>query len=303
MPRPSRRVAVALSLVVGLSALARAPEAEAQRAAQRSGGTQSLITTGRQQYDDLQYEEAVQSLSAALIRGVDAPEQERDIFELLGLSYLALSRNEEAEGAFRRLLARVPTHQLAPSLAPRVRSFFDDVRRRWEAAGRPGLVQANRPPEVQQPVTIEHRSPAEHTRFTDLTLEASMTDPGRRAAGLVLAWRPGSVGLFRRQPTAPAGPGFAARIPGESVAPPVLEYYFEAVDPNGLAVAARGDAFAPLRVVVPEAPRASITSRWWFWTGAAVLVAGAVVGTYFLVADDGGTAPAPAQLRINVAGD
>ncbi len=288
-----------------LSAVALPRAGWAQQTPGASTPASRLVATGRQQYDELQYEEAVQSLSAALIRGGDAPAQELEIYELLGLSYLALSRNEEAEGAFRRLLGRSPTHQLAPSLAPRVRTFFEEVRQRWVAAGRPGLVQVDRPPTVQRPVTIEHRSPAEHPRFTDLTLDASMTDPDRRAAGLVLAWRPGSVGLFRRQPTARAGAGYAARIPGESVAPPVLEYYFEAVDPNGLAVASRGDAFAPLRVVVPAPPRASITSRWWFWTGAAVLVAGVAVGTYFVVAggDGPGTAPTPAQLRINVAGD
>jgi len=295
-------VVVGLSLLLGLSAVSLPRSAWAQRAA---GSATGLVATGRQQYDDLQYEEALQSLSAALIRGAEGPTQELEIYELLGLSYLALSRNEEAEGAFRRLLVRAPAHQLAPSLAPRVRAFFDEVRQRWEAAGRPGLVQVNQPAPVQRPVTIEHRSPAEHPRLTDLTLEASMTDPDARAAGLVLAWRPGSAGLFRRQPTARAGGGFAANIAGESVVPPVLEYYFEAVDPNGLAVASRGDAFAPLRVVVPEARSTSITSRWWFWTGAAVLVAGAVVGTYFAVSgDDGpGTGPAPAQLRINVAGD
>lgn len=33
----------------------------------------------------------------------------------------------------------------------------------------------------------------------------------------------------------------------------MVEYYLEAVDPRGIAVASRGDSFAPLRVVVPRA--------------------------------------------------
>jgi hypothetical protein len=72
-------------------------------------------------------------------------------------------------------------------------------------------------------------------------------------------------------------------VPAADVRSPAVEYYLEAVDENHIAVAARGDAFAPLRVVVPEAERPSIFSQWWFWTAAGVVVAGVAVGTYFVV--------------------
>jgi tetratricopeptide (TPR) repeat protein len=257
----------------------------------------ALVQAGRAQYENLQFEEAIQTLSAAIIRRGNTPAQEAQIYEYLALSYLALSRDDEAEGAFRLMLTRDPERRLDASVAPRIVEFFNRVRDRWVAEGRPGLVQANAPARALRPITIQHASPPQHARNTDLELSASITDPDRRSAGLVLAWRPGSRGLFRRSTAQHRGGTFTATIPGAEVRPPFVEYYLEAVDENGIAVAARGDAYAPLRVVVPAPESPSVFTRWWFWTGAAVLVAGVAVGSYFLFRDTGED---PARLTINL---
>ncbi len=262
----------------------------------------TLVQTGHAQYDNLQYEEAIQTLSAAIIRRGNTPAQEVQIYELLGLSYLALARNDEAEGAFRLALAREPGHALDPNLAPRVLEFYSGVRQRWIAEGRPGMPRPSEAAHVPVPVVIEHRSPPTQDRGNALELTANVVDPDRRAAGLVLAWRQGSRGLFHRVSARGAGGAFSATVPGTDVRPPVLEYYLEAVDPNGIAVTSRGDAFAPLRVVVPADVASPIWSRWWFWTGAAVVVTGVAVLTYFLVSSSN-SSPGPAQLTINVTGN
>lgn len=267
----------------------------------QSGGNVQLVATGRQQFDDLRYEEAVQTLSAALLRRGNTPAQEVTIYELLGLSYLALNRDEESEGAFRLMLAREPEHSLEAGQAPRVRDFYQAVRERWARDGRPGLARASDGARAERPVTIDHRSPAQQTAGVVLTLTAQITDPDRRAEALVLAYRPGSRGLFRRLRTSRSAGVFSASIPPEEVRPPVVEYYLEAVDPRGIAVSSRGDAFAPLRVVVPQAEATPITSRWWFWTGAAAVLAGVAVGTYFAVS--GSSEPEPARLTITVRGE
>ena len=267
----------------------------------QSGSNVTLVTTGRQQFDDLRYEEAVQTLSAALLRRGNTPAQEVTIYELLALSYLALNRDEESEGAFRLMLARDPEHPLDAGQAPRIRDFYRRGVERWVRDGRPGVARASEGAPVERPVTIDHRSPAQQTAGVLLTLTAQITDPDRRAEALVLAYRPGSRGLFRRMRTSRSAGVFSASIPSEEVRPPVVEYYFEAVDPSGIAVASRGDAFAPLRVVVPQAEATPITSRWWFWTGAAAVLAGVAVGTYFAVS--GSSEPAPARLTITVRGE
>lgn len=298
--RPSRAAHVAC-LTCALLTAAAPTTAYAQRAAAQGAANNALLRSGQEQYDDLRYEEAIQTLSAAIIRRGNTPEIEIQIYELLALSYLALNRNDEAEGAFRLMLARAPERSLSNDLAPRIRQFFDTVKQRWIADGRPGVarpVQGIAPPPVVTSVAIEHRSPAQQERNRALGLTARVDDPGSRVARLVLAYRAGANGIFRRMDASRTRPGgdFHAEIPGESVRPPALEYYFEAVDTNGVPVQSRGDALAPLRVVVPE-PRGI---PWWTWVivGVGVVAVGAGITGAVL-----GTRSSPAQLTISVVGE
>ncbi|MDB4929129.1 MAG: Tetratricopeptide repeat protein, partial [Myxococcaceae bacterium] len=119
-----------LTAVLVLAALAAPAVGRAQE-----GPNATLVATGRQQFDDLRYEEAVQTLSAALLRRGNTAAQEVGIYELLALSYLALNRDEESEGAFRLMLARDPEHALGASQAPRIRDFFSGVAERWRREG------------------------------------------------------------------------------------------------------------------------------------------------------------------------
>src|SRR5262245_42324203 len=97
-----------------------------------------LIATGQQQYDDLRYEEALQTLSAALVRSGNSPEQQATIYRLLAFTYLALGRPEEASGAYRSMLPLDPSFEPGEDISPRMREFFARVRQEWETAGRPG---------------------------------------------------------------------------------------------------------------------------------------------------------------------
>lgn len=234
--------------------------------------TNPLIEQGEREHDELHFEEALQTLSAALVRAGNTPEQQARIYRYLALTYLALGREEEAAGAWRSMLAIDPSDDIDSEQSPRFRDFFANVRREWEAEGRPGRL----PP---TPVTIEHRSPPEAERGQAITLSAHMTDPAERAAALVLAYRPGTSAVFRRIDARAESDSFVATIPGEDVRPPLVEYYFEAVDANGLPIASRGDVAAPLRISVPVPP-SDVASEGWFWAavgGGAAVVAGAII--------------------------
>ena len=74
---------------------------------------------------------------------------------VLALSYLALNREEESEGAFRLMLARASDHALDASQAPRVREFYDRVVSRWVRDGRPGVARATEAGRVERPVNID----------------------------------------------------------------------------------------------------------------------------------------------------
>jgi hypothetical protein len=266
----------------------------------------NLVELGQRQYDELHYEEAVQTLSAAIIRRGNSAQDELRIYQLLAYSYQALQRNDEAEGAWRLVLSRDPDRQVSQDVSPRVQQFFTGVRQRWEAEGRPGVARAAAtsggtavatgpaPAEVR----IEHRSPPQQQRGRPVPLTATVVDPGSRVSRLVLAFRHNNQGLFRRVDARPDGGGaYSITVPGEVVRPPLLEYYFEAVDGTGVPVQARGDAFAPLRIAVPEPGGIP----WWVWVGGGVLVAGAVTGIVIGVVS--ASSSQPATLNITVVGN
>lgn len=235
--------------------------------------TQALLERGVAEYDDLRFQEALQTFSAALVRTGNTQTDQARIYRYLALTYLALERREEAEGAYRSLLGLVPDTMPGADMSPRFREFFTQVRTRWEGDGRPGL-----PPPA--PVNIVHRSPAQADRETSVTLSASVEDRDGRVRSLVLAYRQGTNAVFQRLECTRAEDGsYTATIPASAVSPPLVEYYFEAVDAGGLPVAGRGDVAAPLRIAVP-APGGDVTSDPIFWVavgGGAAVVAGAIV--------------------------
>jgi hypothetical protein len=290
----------AIAAALALSSLLSAGTAVAQ------GRQQNLVELGQRQFDDLRYEEALQTLSAAIIRRGNSPETEIRIYELLAYSYHSLQRNDEAEGAWRLVLSRSPERQVSDNVSPRVQQFFAGVRQRWESEGRPGVARegatvAGGGSTAATPaaeVRIEHRSPPQQQRGRPVPLSATLVDPDRRVARLVLAYRHNNQGLFRRvDARADAGGVYAVTVPGETVRPPLVEYYFEAVDTTGVPVQARGDAFAPLRIAVPEPGGIP----WWVWAGGGVLVAGAVTGIVVGVVSS--SASQPATLNISVVGN
>jgi len=260
----------------------------------QSRGTAALIERGIALHDDLNFEEALQVLSAALVRADNTSANTTQIYRYLAYTYMSLGRDAEARGAYRLLLALDAQHEVDSSLSPRFRQFFDQVREGWIADGRPGA-----PPPA--PVEIRHTSPPQSEPGEGVELRAQVEDPAGRVARLVVAYRQGTEAVFRRLDTRPVGADLVADIPGEDVAPPLVEYYFEAVDAAGLPVASRGDVQAPLRIAVPDPEGGgSIFRTWWFWTGVAVLTAGAIVGGVLAFGGDEGQGSPTGTLRITV---
>ena len=255
-----------------------------------------LIRQGQTQYDELRFEEALQTLSAALVRSGNSAEEYATIYRVLAFTYLALGRTEEASGAYRSMLPLVPDYEPGDDVAPRTREFFSNVRRQWEEAGRPGT--AATVTAAAASIEIQHRSPAEAERETEVPLSATVEDPDGRVSGLVLAYRQGTSAVFTRLDTRPEGDGaYHATIPAENVLPPLVEYYFEALDAQGLPVAARGDVAAPLRIAVPDG--ANLLEEWWFWTIIGVVVAGGVIGG-IVIADQLSGGPTTGTFVITV---
>jgi hypothetical protein len=251
---------------------------------------QDLVARGQALFEDQQYEESVQTLSAALLRPSNTKAQKIEIYRLLALNYITLNRKEEAESAVRGLLVIEPEYQLPPSESPRFRDFFTAVRSKWEGEGRPGIVKETEPP---KPITLRHSSPSQVEPGATVELSTRLEDPDHRITQVRLYYRTGSKGKFE-EIDAPIDAGRArATIPGTSVKPPLVEYYFQGFDKGGLPVVSRGDASAPLRIAVPE------PSKGWVLPvaiGGGVLAAAAVVGGLALAGvfkGSGGAGPGP----------
>lgn len=247
-PRPH---VVRVMLVAALhAALGAAVVAAAPRAAhaQQAGAQQDLIARGRTLFDDQQYEESTQTLSAALLRPSNTREQKIEIYRLLALDYITLNRKDEAESAVRGLLALDPAYELPASESPRFRDFFAGARERWEKDGRPGVAT----PAAAAPAAVgmAHASPPESDPRKDIPLTVHLRDPEHRVRRVQLFYRSGSRGKFDAT-DAPLIAGEArAAIPATNVTPPLVEYYFEAYDSGGLPIASRGDEANPLRVAI-----------------------------------------------------
>jgi hypothetical protein len=238
---------------------------------------QDLIARGLALFEDQQYEESIQTLSAALVRPNNTKPQKIEIYRLLALNYITLNRKEEAESAVRGLLAIEPSYALPASESPRFRDFFATVRQKWEAEGRPGLAKETEPPPA--PVTMKHASPSQVEPSSQINLTAQIDDPGRRIVEVKLFYRAGSHGKFEEVTASVEDGAVRASIPASAVKPPLVEYYFQGVDKGALPIVSRGDATAPLRIAVPEANKGWVLP---VAIGGGVLGAAAIVGVLAL---------------------
>jgi tetratricopeptide (TPR) repeat protein len=284
---------VALVAAVHATALTVAPPLYAQGQGKPAPAQQQqdLIARGQQLFEDQQYEESIQTLSAALLRPSNTKAQKLEIYRLLALNYITLGRKDEAESAVRGLLVQEPEYQLPASESPRFRDFFGAVRKKWEAEGRPGLQQEEEQP---APVSMKHSSPSQVDASTQVDLTAKLEDPKKRVVSVKLYFRAGSSGKFEEQDATLEGASVRTSIPPSAVKPPLVEYYLQGFDKGGMPVVSRGDASAPLRIAVPE------PSKGWVLpvviggtalTAAAVFIGLAAAGVF--KSKSGGPGPGP----------
>jgi tetratricopeptide (TPR) repeat protein len=248
--------------------------AKAQSAKPTKPGPVDLIQKGQAQFEEQQYEESIQTLSAALLRPSNTPAQKVEIYRLLALDYITLGRKDEAENAVRGLLVQQPDYEIPAKESPRFRDFFAQARTKWEAEGRPGIAKEE---PTQKPVVLKHGSPTQVEAGTNVELRARLDDPDGRTGSVKLYYRSGSKGDFTEAlAEVVEGGSVKATLPAAAIKPPVVDYYFEVLDGGGAVIASRGDASSPLRIAVPES-----SGKGWVLPvaiGGSVLGAAAIVG-------------------------
>jgi hypothetical protein len=224
--------------------------------------------------------------------------EKTETYRLLAYNYIILKRTEEADAAVRGILVLNEKFSLPPTESPRFRDFFDATRKKWADEGKPGVVVVGVPVVQDKPIRMAHASPAQTPARATFKLVGSIEDPDGRVRGVQLAYRTGSTGKFITVAGTYSLGQFNAQIPGVAVKPPLIEYYLQAVDKSGLPLTSRGDATAPLRVVVPS--NGVLTSPFFWVPVGAVVVGGAILTAVLLSSSSTTTAKNTATVTIGV---
>jgi len=259
----SYRLRLLLSLMLVFSSVARADPVAA---------AQARLQEGLRRYDAQEYKKAVELLTQ-VTRDASAPRALRArAYEALGMALLILGKQERAREAFEDLLAIDPGYKLSdPSRSPKLREFFETVRRAFVPGYAQGAAEAE----------LEHAAPTGATAGRPIELDATAVSGARAVALVVLHWRRQGLLGYRAQPMNGAGGGWQANLTmPEETTDYVFEYYLEGLDGKNRVVARVGSPEAPLALSVKGAPPVvPWFRRWWVWTlAASVLAASATIG-------------------------
>jgi hypothetical protein len=248
------------------------------------------IDRGVKLYQDLEYEKAISVLETALAVPHLTVREKTVGFLHLALAHLALRQTQPAREAFRALLEADRDFVLPPEASQTAHDLFDEVKRSLPPP----------PPKVNAALSAS-AAPAAPAEGAAVTVSARVTDPEGKLAKVIVHHRIRGDQRYSTVTAQKAAGGWSATIPGAFVKAPAVEYWVEAADATGGAVASDGSADVPLVLVVgSHAPPAggTILGKWWFWAGTGAVVAGVVGGVLLL--SGGGNSPTDSTVIITV---
>lgn len=241
---------------------------------------ETYLARGQKLYDDAEYAAAIQTLTPVTRDARATRAQRLRALELIALSQFIRNDQGAARATFERILDIDPGYQLRDtSGSPKIRTFFEDLKRQII----PGYADAG--------ADLEHAAPTAGTAGRTLEIETRATRGGERVFEIIVATRRRGVLAYKLTPALPRGDArWRARITPEPAQKPyVLEYYVEARDAGGAAIARIAAPHAPLEIALAaggiDTSKRAWYSRWYVVAGVAVVAAGI---TGLVVATSGG---------------
>ncbi len=230
---------------------------------------ETFLARGQQLYNDQEYAGAIQTL-APVTRDARATRAQRlRALEIMALSHFIRGDQGAARATFERVLDIDPGYQLRDtSGSPKIRAFFDDLKKQ--------LIPGYDP---TAGADLEHAVPTAGSAGRPIELEVRATRGGERVFEIVVAARRRGELSYTLRGALPRGDGkWRARVSSPASAKPyVLEYYVEARDAGGAAIARIAAPDTPLEIALTagggEGKRAWY-GRWYVIGGAAVVAAG-----------------------------
>ena len=252
-------------LLLAFASLARADEPVGPQA------IETHLVRGQKLFDEQEYAGAIQTLSPVTRDARATRAQRLRALELIALAFFIRSDEGAARATFERILDIDPGYQLRDtSGSPKIRAFFDAMKKQLI----PGF-------DPTAGADLEHAAPTAGNAGKPLEIEARATRGGERVFELVIATRRrGELG-YKVVTASPRGEArWRARIvPEPSSKPYVLEYYVEARDAGGAAVARIAAPDAPLEIALAPGATDGPQKRawynhWYVYAGVAVVAAG-----------------------------
>jgi hypothetical protein len=231
------------------------------------------LERGKKLFDDLELSGAIQTLTPVTRDARATRAQRLRALELIALANFIKGDRAAARATFERILDIDPGYQLRDtSGSPKIRAFFDDLKKQ---------LIPNFDPNAG--ADLEHAAPTAGTAGRAIELEVRATRGGERVFELVVATRRRGELSYKIVTAAPRGEArWHARLtPEPSQKSYVLEYYVEARDAGGMAIARVASPSTPLEIALApggaEAKRRWY-GRWYVIAGAAAVAAAGVTG-------------------------
>lgn len=251
--------------LLAISALARADEPVGPQA------IETHLVRGQKLFDEQEYAGAIQTLSPVTRDARATRAQRLRALELIALAHFIRNDEGAARATFERILDIDPGYQLRDtSGSPKIRTFFEALKKQLI----PGF-------DPRAGADLEHAAPTAGSAGRPVEVEARAIRGGERVFELVIATRRRGELSYKIVTASPRGDArWRARItPEPSSKPYVLEYYVEARDAGGAAVARIAAPDAPLEIALApggaDGPgRRAWYNHWYVYAGVAVVAAG-----------------------------
>ncbi len=232
-----------------------------------------FLERGKKLFDDLEYSGAIQTL-APVTRDARATRAQRlRALELIALANFIKGDRAAARATFERILDIDPGYQLRDtSGSPKIRAFFDDLKKQ---------LIPNFDPTAG--ADLEHAAPTAGNAGRAIELEVRATRGAERVFELVIATRRRGELSYKVATAAPRGDKrWRVRVtPDPSQKSYVLEYYVEARDAGGMAIARIASPSTPLEIALAPGGgegKRRWYGRWYVIAGAAAVAAAGVTG-------------------------
>lgn len=202
------------------------------------------LKKGIQEYENANFENAIQQLEQAIQKGLEGKEEQTDAYKHLAFSYAATGNAQKAKAMFLNLLQVDPAFELSITESPRLRVPFEQAKAEFV-------------PKDTNPPIIEMTLPENVAENTAIELTAKVTDASG-IASVIAFYKKATESRFNRLALRnTTGDFFSATIQAEIVTAGELLLYIEAKDNANNPPAMKGSANNPLKIsveMVDDAP-------------------------------------------------